>query len=88
MERLNYIDEKVKDLAAIIPGNDNELLRMYVLLSLVKGKQTTLQDVHDAWSAWKTATNPDHKSLIPFVYLSSEVQELDRNYMEAIHNIS
>jgi len=61
---------------------------LYVLLVLTRGEQTTLQNVHDAWAVWRTQTNPQHKSCIHFEDLSLEVQELDREYMQAIRGAS
>lgn len=87
----NYIDNlavrihKNADDGYPIDGTE-PLYRIYAVLALAKGTATTLRDVHDAWSAWRSATNPEHKSLVPFEDLSEEVQELDRKYMNAIHN--
>jgi len=85
---VNYIDEIVARLDEKIPGNDPALLRLYALLALTEGVNTSLENVHDAWAAWRTATNPGHKSLIPFAELAPEVQEYDRKYMDAIHAVS
>jgi hypothetical protein len=85
---VNYIDEIVATLDAKIPGNDPALLRLYALLVLTTGAATTLENVHDAWSAWRTVTKPDHKSLIPFAGLSLDVQEYDRKYMDVIRQVS
>ena len=87
-EPVNYIDEIVARLDEKIPGNDVALLRLYALLALTQGVNTTLENVHDAWGAWRTATNPGHKSLVPFDQLTPEVQEYDRKYMDAIHEVS
>ena len=85
---VNYIDAIVARLDEKIPGNDPALLRLYALLALTQGVNTTLENVHDAWAAWRTATNRAHKSLVPFGELSVEVQEYDRKYMDAIHEVS
>jgi hypothetical protein len=71
-----------------LPGIDEDLLDLYSLLVLVQGVNTTLRDVHDAWSVWKNPIRPDHKSLIPFGDLSPEVQELDRKYADAIITVA
>lgn len=63
----------------------DDLLRLYTLLALVKGSDTTLEDVHDAWAIWQQTTDATHRSLVPFDQLTQEVQELDRPYTEAIH---
>ncbi len=63
---------------------ENDLLYLYVLLVLVKGRSTTNEDVHEAWAVWKTRFNPHHKSLIPFEELTEEVQNYDIPYRDAI----
>ena len=85
---MNYFDTVVSLLAKELPGQDVKLLRYYALLALVHGENTTLEDVHDAWSAWRTETNPGHKSLIPFEELTRKVQELDMPYRDAIRRVA
>jgi hypothetical protein len=82
---INYAQAVIDHLDESIPGNDPDLLRLYALLALTKGQQTTLEDVHDAWALWRNTTRPDHPSLVPFDQLDPHVQELDRKYMQAIH---
>lgn len=82
------IDPLTVELRAIDPDPDPVLTRLYALLVLVKGVDTTLQDVHDAWSIYKDITRPDHRSLIPFNDLTPEVRELDRKYVDAVHRIA
>lgn len=62
-----------------------DLERLYLLLALTRGTNTTLENVHDAWAIWKDTHHPTHPSLIPFDDLSYATQELDRPYMDAIH---
>jgi tRNA nucleotidyltransferase (CCA-adding enzyme) len=61
------------------------LFRMYALLALSKGTETTMEDVHDAWAAWQSELEPDHDSLVPFDELTKKIKEYDRPDMEAIH---
>jgi len=82
----NYI-ENVRDQLAKRIDVEGDLLDLYTLLTLVKGSETTLQDVHDAWAVWRNKTNPEHKSIVAFEQLTPEVQELDREYAEAIRSI-
>lgn len=82
----NFFQTIMIDLAEQLDGCDEILLSMYAVLALTLGPQTTLDDVHIAWSGWKNLTDPQHRSLIPFDQLAMEVQELDRKYLEAIHN--
>lgn len=86
---MNYIETLAQNIHAI--ANDGypyegseELYRIYAVLALTTGANTTLENVHDAWAAWRATTNPDHKSLVPFAKLSDEVKEIDRPYCKAI----
>jgi hypothetical protein len=88
MDSANYVQAVLDRLDAVCPGLDPDLGRAYALLVLVKGGDTTLRDVHDAWGLWRSATDPRHRSLIPFEELTAEVQELDREYMDAIHRVA
>ncbi len=87
---MNYIQKAQKELAKKIKV-DKELLDLYTLLFFVKGKDCTLENIHDAWSVWKNNSAPDHKSLVPFDELSEEVQDLDKKYdkkyMEVIKSL-
>ena|SRR5271170_4498946 len=85
---MNYFDKITDRLAEILPDCDADLLRYYTLLALTRGMNTSLENVHDAWSAWRTVTKPDHKSLIPFKDLTPEIQEYYRKYMDAIHKVT
>lgn len=85
---MNYVDETKARLDIVLPGLPEELLEFYALLVFTKGKDCTLEDVHDAWAIWRNQTNSAHRSLIPFDELTKEVQELDRRYMEGIHQVA
>ena len=86
---MSYITDITDDLeAAGLDDCPPELLRLYALLVLTTGVITSLEDVHNAWSAWRQATRPDHPSLVPFADLAPEVQELDRKYMDAIRKVA
>lgn len=80
-----YIEKVLDILIDESKVRDGALLRFYALLVMTKGTETTLENVHDAWSLWRVATRPDHRSLIPFDQLTTDIQELDRFYMDAIH---
>lgn len=81
----NYAAEMLERVNQELPGLKPELAQLYTLLALTKGSETTLEDVHDAWSIWTAATRGAHKSLIPFAELTHDVQELDRKYVDGIH---
>ncbi len=64
------------------------LYRMYAVLVLAKGEETTRRDVHDAWAAWQAGIDPSHRSLVPFEGLLPRVQALDQPFVEAIHVVA
>ena len=79
-----YAQDTIDRLNREAPDQDPDLIRLYALLVLVKGEDTTLEDVHDAWALWRLSTRPDHPDLVPFDQLTSEVQEYDQPYRDAI----
>jgi hypothetical protein len=81
---MNYIQETEKILDAELPDCDPNLRRLYLLLVMTTGANTTLEDVHNAWAIWCTTNNPEHHSAIPFNRLSPHVQNLDGPYAAAI----
>lgn len=81
---MTYVQNITDKLDTALPGLDPELVRLYALLALTRGTETTLEDVHDAWSLWRMSTRPDHQAIVPFNQLSLGVQELDRMYRDAI----
>lgn len=81
----NYVEQAMSILAEETGPLEKDLLRLYALLALTRGTDTTLEDVHDAWALWRNETNPQHRSLRPFDALTIDVQELDRRYADAIH---
>ena len=85
---MSYITGVTAALAAELPTCDPALLRLYALLALTTGTETTLENVHDAWACWREATRPDHPALVPFADLAPDVQELDRKYAGAIRKVA
>lgn len=79
-----YVDDARATLTGFLPDHTGNLLDLYTLLVLVKGEETTLKDVHDAWAVWRNRTDPTHRSIVPFQDLPLATQELDRTYVEAI----
>jgi hypothetical protein len=57
---------------------------MYAVLALAKGANTTAEDVHNAWCAWMADREPSHESLVPFAQLSTEHQQQDLPFVQAI----
>lgn len=92
---MNYIQEladKIKSEvpSALLPDEPNldTLFAIYAVLLLAKGNETTLEDVHNCWSAWKSQKDASHNSIKPFVELSNKIQEQDRPFVEAIHAVA
>lgn len=83
-DHMSYVDHIREQIAAREPDLDPALLDLYTLLALTTGANTSMENVHDAWALWRSRTQPDHPSLVPFEELSEETQELDRPYAEAI----
>lgn len=94
---MNYIDEIAKEIYVLCmevgdppePSGDDILLwRIYALLALTTGVETTSRHVHDAWSVWQAGIFPEHRSLIPFEELTPEVQAYDDKYRDAIRLVA
>lgn len=91
---MSYVDRVAEQIRDALPiasrpeAHANELYRLYALLALVSGESTTLENVHDAWSAWMTAHDPDHESLRPFRELDPETRGEDRPYLAAIVQVA
>lgn len=80
---MNYI-QQARDILSKKIDVESDLLDLYTLLVFTHGDMCAWNNVHDAWAIWRNKTNPSHKSLIPFSELTPKVQELDREYAEAI----
>lgn len=64
---------------------DSVLALLYTTLVLTKGEDTTLEDVHDAWSVWAARHEPWRQSLVPFAELPEHIQAYDEPYRDGIH---
>ena len=67
-----------------VPDGADALFLAYAVLMRAKGAETTAADVHDAWSAWMTASDPEHESIVPFGELDEETQREDGPFLAAI----
>ena len=91
---MTYVDDLAAAVRAELAAEDrpssrgDELFRLYALLALVSGTETTLEDVHDAWSVWMSASDPEHPSLVPFGSLPASTQAQDRPFQEAIVRVA
>ncbi len=54
----------------------------------MKSVDCTLRNVHDAWSTWMTAAEPNHDALVPFELLSQTAQKKDAPYLAAIVRVA
>lgn len=88
MNYLQVIAEKIKAEvhSSVLPDapHIDTLFALYAVLLLAKGEKTTAEDVHNAWVAWISQKNADHTSIRPFVELSTDVQQEDEPFAEAI----
>jgi hypothetical protein len=80
----NYVRPVVTKLEELLPDCEPDLIRLYALLAVTLGTTAVEEDVHAAWAVWCDATNPRHRSLVPFADLTPEVQQLDTPYVRAI----
>lgn len=91
---LNYLTlivERLRELAAEHGGKivDDRLAAAYAVLVLTTGQATTLENVHDAWSAWRAFSDrPDHSDLVPFQMLDAGTAERDRPYRDDIRTVA
>lgn len=87
---MNYLDALGAKIRSHVPPSHlpeedtHALFRLYAVLMLAKGSRVTLEDVHNAWVAWKIDTDPLHESLVPYSELPSSVAEEDQPYANAI----
>lgn len=90
MAMLNYIE---RDAALVrdnlpegtdMPEDSDALFLLYAVLMRAKGAETQAADVHDAWSAWMTAANPKHESIVPFANLDEAIRAEDGPFLVAI----
>ena len=67
-----------------IPVHSEVLFRAYAVLMRAKGANTRCEDVHDAWAAWISETDPDHEAARPFDQLDAETRSADAPFLQAI----
>ena len=86
---MTYIDKLAEEIGARCNMSmglpeERRLLRLYAVIGMAKGVDTTCQDVHDAWAAWRLETRPDHPAVVLFSSLTPEARALDEPYRDAI----
>jgi hypothetical protein len=91
---MNYLDEAARAIGDALPEERrpteraHDLYRLYALLALTTGRETSLENVHDAWSVWMLGIDPSHEALIPFCDLDAETQREDAIYRDVIRNVA
>ena len=91
---LNYLDEiavaiqREADPDAAPPDEFLPLYRIYAVLLLARGEHVSAEDVHNAWVAWASATDPASEHLVPFTDLTPAVQYLDEPFAAAIRAVA
>lgn len=89
-----YLDQVANAIRHAVPADalpDGDMLplfRIYAVLLLAKGEETTRADVHNAWVAWMAERDNNHESLIPFGELDEAVQSEDSPYVVAIRTVA
>lgn len=68
----------------VVPEDTDALFLLYAVLLRVKGTETQLSDVHDAWSAWMLSRDPNHEAIRPFGELDRTTQAEDEPFLLAI----
>ncbi|GAB7068259.1 hypothetical protein H7J06_17610 [Mycobacterium hodleri] len=67
-----------------VPEDSDDLFVLYAVLMRAKGESTQASDVHDAWSAWMSRSEPEHESIRPYDELSPSVKKEDAPFLAAI----
>lgn len=60
------------------------LIDAYTLPALTTGAGTTSADIHDAWAVVTSRSRPEHRSVVPFYELASEVRAMDDEFRDAV----
>jgi hypothetical protein len=91
---LTYISDIAEQIRREVPqevlpdGNTDLLFLIYAVLALTVGEDVQAEDVHDAWSAWMTYSDPSHESIKPFSQLDPETKKTDQPYVDAIRTVA
>jgi len=91
---ITYIDEiasRIRDEIPMssLPKEDSYgLFKIYAVLALGKGIAVTPEDVHNAWLAWMSESDPQNGALKPFPQLDSTVIIDDDLYVQAIRSVA
>lgn len=87
-----YLEELASAIRSRVPQDAlpeegaSELFLSYAILLRAKGSDVSSSDIHDAWSAWKAKTEPDHEAIVPFDQLDKETAEQDEVFVQAVRD--
>lgn len=91
----DYISALASEICAAVPAearpaveDDSPLYRIYAVLALAKGVETTSEDVHNAWVAWMGERDPEHEALRRFDELDASDKAQDEPFVRAIHAVA
>jgi hypothetical protein len=86
---MSYFTDVIDQLRSKTPASPYDLLRFHALLVLTTGENTTVEDVHNAWSAWRAHLGPpDGPEIVPFDELTPGRRELDLKYRDIIRDVA
>jgi len=91
---MNYLDALAASIRREVPsdslpdGDTADLFRFYAVLALVRGTAVTREDVHNAWAAWMSASEPTHEAIKPYDELTRDVQREDQVFVDAIRKVT
>jgi hypothetical protein len=85
---VTYVDDVRDALLYELPGINHQLLDMCALLVYVKGQHVTHADFHHGWALWTRRSEPSHMYMLPPDQLPPEVEEMDKQYLEAIRSVA
>ena len=89
-----YLDEIAAQVRAASPparldeDDAATLFRLYAVLVLVKGENTSPADVHHVWAAWKAERDPADPDIRPFEDLDERTQQTDEPFARAIRDVA
>jgi hypothetical protein len=67
---------------------DPRLVRLYALLAMTTGVDTTTEHVHDAWAVFANDRENTHPDIIPFARLTPENQRRDDRHRDLIRGVA
>jgi predicted lipase len=84
----NYVQAIIDDLKSLLMGSPEEEVRMYALVVMNEGLNSTLEHVHNAWATYRATNGHSYIDAIPFNQLSTDVQEINATALDAVHTVA